>query len=249
MKIAKFIIILLFAVCELSAQGFNWQPSVRSPHKIKTVFLGVGYGYSFSKTSSEIFLHEDNVFSCILNAGNAHSSDISITSDIWFASGLDALSLALTYSDNSSNLAGFPYPVFYKNDTLLTKVSNDNSLKYISLSGLYKYRVLSSHFSVSLGGNLGFKLSSKTNYLEEVISPGDSYNDGTTSRVMTPNEVAFSPFLISPQLRIGYDFPLFNDTYASVHSDFSFNANSIVKGNHWRNFNFSIGISIFRGIH
>lgn len=249
MRIAKFIIILLFAVCELSAQGFNWQPSVRTPHKIKTVFVGISYDYSLSKTSSEIFLHEDNVFSCILNDGNSHSSEISITSDIWLSSGLDALSLALTYSDNSSNLVGYPYPVFYKTDTLLTKVSNTNSFKYLSLSGLYKYRIMGSHYSVSLGGKLGFKLSSNSDYMEEVISPNDNYNDGTTSRIITPNEVAFSPFVITPLLRVGYDYPLFNDTYASIHSDFSFNANSIVKENHWRQFNFSIGISIFRGIH
>lgn len=249
MKLAKYILIFILVACELSAQGFNWQSSVRYPQKNSTIFLGLGYNFSLAKTESELFLFERDVFSCVLNQGRTHSHNISIISEIWLPSGLDALTFELNYSDISSKLEGFPYPIYYKNDTLLTKVSNDNSIKYISLSGFYKYRIFSSHFAVSFGGNIALHLNKNATHTEEVISPGDSYNDGTTSRVIITNDFAQSPVIISPILRLSYDFPLIQNIYASVHSDFSFNANSLVKDYHWRNYNFNLGISLFKGFH
>lgn len=241
---------MILSSAQLFSQGFNWQYDIRFPTKSEKLFLGLSTSKLFSTGVSDISFSELYIPCCNFKNSESNGFTFGINAEYWLNNGINAITFRINYNKSRFNLRANPDPIYYKNDTLFTEIINNNTINYLDLSGLYKYRIFDSHFSISAGANINILLSNIYKVQENVTSPGDTFNNGETSReIINGSTKDLSRIIINPILRAGYDFSIANGLYTSVYTDFGVNINSLIKYDNWRNFQFSVGIAFYFGTY
>lgn len=245
----KYILLCFIISTELFSQGFDWQYSIRYPTSSPRLFLGGSAAYELSSCISDINFAEDKIPCCKFENGSANGYKIGICSEYWLPTGISAVSGNVAYHNKEFTLKAYPDPVYYKNDTLYTEIININKIDYIELSAYYKYRIARTHLTVSGGMLLSILTSNSYTFKEQITNLNHKFNNGETSRDIATGSIPdLSIIIINPSIRIGYDHSIGPGIYASAYFDFSVNANSLVKNDKWHSYNFSLGISILKGI-
>ncbi len=247
-KIKFILTILILSSVQLLSQGFDWQYSIRFPSNSPKFFVGASSSKIFSTGTSDISFSELYIPCCSFSSPVSDGFSFGLNAEYWLNSGVEAISLSMNFRKNNFNLKATPDPVFYKNDTLYTEIINDNIINYFDVSGLYKYRINNSHFSLSAGIMLNILLSNYYKVRENVISLDDTFNNGETSReIINGSTNDLSKIIISPIIRVNYDLSIVNSIYSTFYADFGVNLNSMIKDDSWRNYQFSIGIAFYFG--
>ncbi len=249
----RLLVILAFMIVAINhcySQGFDWQYSVRFPSPSPQLFIGINYNYQLSLNNINIDFKENGIPSGTFNEAHSSSNKYGISSEYWLNSGTQALTFSLNYHSMNANLRAVPDPIYYKNDTIYTEITNKNALTYLDLSAYYKHRFPQSHFSISAGIIANIFLDNSSSYTENITSENRTFNNGERSReILNACTSDYFAIIINPSLRLSYDFPIANNVYATVFADYSMNINSLLRNHVWKNNNFSLGISIFKSIY
>ncbi len=231
------------------SQGFDWQYSPRLPFKTPVMFIGVGAQYDILKHVGDVNYIE-GVYPCAtFKNGNGTGYGVSGNVEYW-KTGFLALTGGVLYQS---------VPAAFKADgdalpladgrVFKTEYEFTSNLRYITIEAGAKYRLFDSHFFGGGALQINTLLSKSTSQTERVISPAEGhFSDGSTERTFNADITGFKRFSVTPQILIGYDFPLGLGVYASPTARAGISLNSISDNASWRKVNLSFGISFLKGL-
>jgi hypothetical protein len=249
-KILRIISLIYLAAnisSEALSQGFDWQYSTRMPSANPNFFIGPITSLSADMHAGSLNFSENLIPCCRFKEGSGYTAEVGILSEIWMNNGNYALNLALSFSRMKSEFEANPDPVYYRDDTLYTKLLFTNTINYFDIDAFYKKRMFQEHFYYALGAKLRFVASNNFEHKEKTIGDG-VFNNGMNERKINSGEMSELSFInIYPTLKIGYDLNLGLGLYASPFIDFSFSLLNQSKEDAWKNYNFRIGVSVLKG--
>lgn len=244
MKKIIIIISLLFSLSSYSwAQGFDWQYNPRLPSNYPVIFVGINAEYGIIFHDGNFNFLENDIPCCRFNSGNGYNSNIGISLEYWYSGNVSLLLSASvinssgSFSTNSSDTI--------RGGSMRTAFDFESSVSYLAISPGIKYRLLSSKLYAAFDLKMMVKYTSNGEHSERRISNNVPFN----SRVIANGKIdELATFLISPQLRLGYDIPLFRSIYISPYVSASYTLNNIIESEKWKHFDLNLGFFLMNGL-
>ena len=235
---------IILTVSPLYSQGFDWQYSSRMPTSSPTLFVGVSPIINSSSDNGNINFFELNTPCTIFENGTGAGYGIGIKAEYWF-SGLSAIYGNIFYSSTNHQFKKLDFQPRII-DTLITEYKLESNLYAIGLEFGVKHRLLNTHLHVGASLAITYLTDNSNNYTENVIAPIDF---PWQSRTIYNGKLSdFNRLSLTPGITLGYDFNLGLGMYATPTASINFPLTSLTGDSEWRDWKFSFGISVMRGI-
>lgn len=250
MKKSTIIFLLFLVYLPLNSQGFNWQYSTRLPHSSPKFFLGTTFSFSYLNSNGEFPFVEDRFTCCDFESGNGTGLYFGLSSEYWFKP-LRAFRISFGYYQLSSDFSqNKEYPVIIDNATAFMeqyKYDYDALMRYISSGIGYKIKFQETQFSLIGTLNFSYLFSESNSSTESRTGPTDRVP--TYTRTIPEGKIqSIRNFYVAPEISFGYDLNLGNGMYSTVQIQSEIPLLSMTDNSNWRKWQFSLGISVFRGI-
>lgn len=245
-------IILLFFYIETYSQGFDWQYSYRLPYSIPSKFIGLNGGYSLNSSTGDFEFLEDYTPCCKYQSGTGYSLEIGLHYEYWLNS-ISAVIFKSTFNSTSSNFSQtIQVPRSDGINDYIAKYNYSMSEKrnYLILSGLFKHRILKSHFAIVAGLNSYYILGSQATHTEDIISPMDErFIDGTRSRVIKKGMYGeYNTITINPVIGFNYDYAILRGYYSSFTASLQIPVTNVINNEDWKEWKFQVSVTILKSI-
>lgn len=250
MKILQVLLLGLAMPLVMTAQGFDWQYSVRQPVNPPTTFYGAEATYGRSLHGGG-FQYLERVPCCSFEDGQGSNYSLSVMLESWERGDL-AVWGGLGYR-NVAGLFASDVQRFPLSDgrTVQTQYEYSTSLSYIVLQGGVRFRPFASNVNIGAGLRLSTLLGASGSIEEVVLSPEDYFfttNPPSRRHQMgSVNTVAsISAFNAAFLLSGGYDIAIARGMYLSPQIVFGIPLTNTASDVQWRTADVSVSIRYLR---
>jgi hypothetical protein len=226
-------------------QGFDWQYSSRLPSQYPYYFIGINTNINYTGDNGSLNFAEKEIPCCKFSDGNGVKFGGGLSGEYWLNETMSLVG-SLNYSYLSSHFVKKTDPIPRPDDFFQSEFTFDSDLSYLDLDFRFKNRIADSYFSW-FGGICGSVLIINTSeHKEKVISKNNSFNDGTTERLIKEGKISsLSSFVIPIKAGISYDFTFGRGKYFTPSIYVMYTMNNIAKRSDWKYYSFGIEITIF----
>jgi hypothetical protein len=236
----------------LSAQGLDWQYSLRTPVESPTRFLGLQLAAGPALHNGELpYLQSDlGLECCRYTSGDGISYSGELMGEFWLTGSL-AVAATVGYLQRGSNWVtdGDTLPR-RDGSVVITEYDFDNTLRYATLGGTARLRMGRTNLTLGIGLRLGILLGTTSTQLERVVSP-DSYtfptNPPSKEVVLnsSPVEDANSVVVI-PSVRVAWDIAIGRGMYVTPFAGVQLPLTTVASSADWRVTELSLGLALMR---
>ncbi len=239
-----FILISMFVMSSGNsfAQGFDWQYNHRLPSSYPVIFVGINAEYGIIFHQGDFNFLENEIPCCRFGDGDGNNSNIGISLEYWYDSKISfQLTAAVnnvtgSFSANSSDTI--------RGGSMKTQYNFESSVNYLAISPGIKYRLFSKLFA-AFDLRMAIKYNSSAEHSERRISDNVPFE----SRIIANGQIAsLSPVILVPQIRFGYDVPLFRGIYISPYISVAYTLNDVIDSDKWKQLNLQFGFSLVNGL-
>jgi len=246
------LILLVFSVEFLNAQGFDWQYNSRLPYKIPNKFVGIQAEISQNSVVGEFGFVESGIKCCNFESGSGNSLALSVIGEYWLKGNLSLGGSIGIISTNStfSKSVQVPRSNGIQDWTAVYRYKMDDVRNYLEISPQIKYRLGWKYLSVNAKLNSLILMGSSAKFTESISSPDFEYFiDGTKERkILDAHQPNYHQFVIEPYLGLTYDQAIALNYYGSISLGTSLPIMSLVNNQNYREWKASITFSIYRAI-
>ena len=251
MKWAVIIAALLLLANELSAQGFDWQPTLRRPYEAPKMFVGIEAGMGLATHNGTLSYLEKDIADpcCTYSSGSSMPIRIGPLAEYWFASRQSA-ALRIGLQSQSAEFAApvLTYPRAVGQPLSTQYILNAN-LTYLQVSAEFRQRIGSTMLMLMGGIRGNVLVSSAITNREIVVGPPDAaFIDGSREHVLpTTGLDDAAAVVLEPYVSAGYDVPLSMGYYLEPTIQLGYSITSLSNLHPWRMFDVSFGVRLMKG--
>ncbi|MBU3678072.1 MAG: hypothetical protein FGM32_00505 [Candidatus Kapabacteria bacterium] len=251
MKLSVIIVAALVLAYELTAQGFDWQPSLRRPYQAPTMFLGLEAGMGLASHRGALPYLEKDIANACCSYENGSSTPIRIglLAEYWFAP-QQAVALQVGLVMQSAEFAA-PISTYPRANEapLVTQYLLNANLTHLTVGAEFRQRVGGTMLVVDAGARANILVSSSMANRETVVGPPDAtFTDGSREAVLpTTGLDDAASVVLEPYLSVGYDVPLSFGYYIEPFLRIGTTIGSLSAAHPWRSSDLGLGIRVMRG--
>lgn len=227
------------------SQGFDWQYSSRLPSEYPYSFIGLHTDLNFINNLGKLNFAEREIPCCKFSDGNGIKFSIGAAGEYWLSSKTSLVG-TLSYTNISNHFIKKTDPIPRPYDVFQSEYIFDSKISYLDVDLRYKFRLYDTHFSYFGGICPSILLGSSSKYKEKVISQNNSFNDGSTERMIKAGKISeLSSFVLPLKAGLSYDFELGRGKYFTPSVFVMYSLNNLAENTHWKYYSFGIEITIF----
>ncbi|MFM8770634.1 MAG: hypothetical protein ACKOE4_01225 [Candidatus Kapaibacterium sp.] len=251
MKWSVIIAVTLVLSCDLSAQGFDWQPSLRRPYQAPTMFVGLEAGMGLASHHGSLPYLEKDIANpcCSYENGSSTPIRIGLLAEYWFAP-QQAVALQLGLVTQSAEFAA-PISTYPRasGPPLATQYLLNANLTHLSLGAEFRQRIARSMVVVAAGARANVLVTSSMTNRETIVGPPEPvFTDGSRQAVLpTTGLDDAASVVLEPYLSVGYDVPLSFGYYVEPFLRVGTTLGSLSAAHTWHSSDISLGIRLMRG--
>lgn len=251
MKWCLIIAALLVLACELSAQGFDWQPSLRRPYQAPTTFVGLEVGMGLASHRGTLPYLEKDIANpcCSYERGSSTPVRIGLLAEYWFAPQQAVAvqaGLVMQSAEFAAPISTYPRA---SGPPLATQYLLNANLTHLSIGAEFRQRVAGSMFVVAAGARANVLVASSMANSEIIVGPPDAtFTDGLREAVLpTTGFDDAAAAVLEPCLTVGYDVPLSFGYYLEPFLRVGTTLGSLSAAHPWRSSDVGLGIRLMKG--
>lgn len=236
---------------DLSAQGFDWQPSLRRPYQAPTMFMGLEAGMGLASHHGSLPYLEKDIANpcCSYENGSSIPIRIGLLTEYWFAP-QQAIAMQLGLVMQSAEFVA-PISTYPRASglPLATQYLLNAKLRHISLGAEFRQRIARSMVVVAAGARANILVSSSMTNRETIVGPPEAtFTDGSREAVLpTTGLEDAAPVVLEPYLSVGYDVPLSFGYYVEPFLRVGTTVSSLSAAHRWQSSDVSVGIRLMKG--
>ena len=251
MKWCLIIAALLVLACELSAQGFDWQPSLRRPYQAPTTFIGLEAGMGLASHRGTLPYLEKDISNpcCSYENGSSTPIRIGLLAEYWFAP-QRAVSVQVGLVMQSAEFAA-PISTYPRasGPPLATQYLLNATMNHLSIGAEFRQRVAGTMVVLAAGARANVLVSSSMANRERIVGPPDAtFTDGFREAVLpTTGLDDAAAVILEPYLSVGYDVPLSFGYYIEPFLRVGTTLGSLSTTHPWHSSDVGLGIRLMKG--
>lgn len=251
MRLVACIAAVLVLTCEVSAQGFDWQPTLRRPYHAPATFVGLEGGMGLASHRGTLPYLEKDIANpcCSYENGSSMPTRIGLLAEHWFAP-QQAIAVQLGLLMQSVEFAA-PIVTYLRasGPPLATQYQLHANLTHLSLGVEFRQRIPGSMVVVAAGARANVLLTSSMANHETVVGPSNAtFTDGSREVILPTTGLSdAAPIVLEPNLSVGYDMPLSVGYYIEPFLRAGFTVGSMSASHPWRSSDVSLGIRLLKG--
>lgn len=249
MRTWAIIIVMLTLSCNLAAQGFDWQPSLRRPYQAPTSFIGLDAAIGLAGHSGSLPYLEADIANpcCSYERGSGVPIRLGLAAEFWIAPtravgievGLLTQSAAFAAPEQSLVRAG--------QDPLVSRYELSVVTSHITIGASLRQRLGASMFIAAAGLRGGVLLSASMTNREVIVGAG-TFASGTTIENLPTSGIAdASGVFLEPYVSLGYDLPLSTGYYLQPSVMIGYTATSLSSLHPWHATTVGLGLRVMKG--
>jgi hypothetical protein len=249
MRIWAIIVMMLSLSCELTAQGFDWQPSLRRPYEAPTSFIGLDAGIGLAGHRGTLPYLEADIADpcCLYERGSGVPIRLGLAAEFWIAPtravgievGLLTQSAAFAAPVQSLARAGM--------DPLVSRYELDVVTSHVTIGASLRERLGSSMFIAAAGLRGGVLLSASMTNREVIVGAGRFASGNTAENLPTAGIADASGVFLEPYLSLGYDLLLSTGYYVQPSVMIGYTATSLSTLHPWHATTVGLGLRVMKG--
>lgn len=245
MKILTCIIAFLLIVQFAASQGFDWQYSPRLPFETPSFFIGAALEGNYYNHFGDFPIREfGEILCCNHKTGDGSGLDAGILVENWIK-GDFAINAALKFSIVNGGFTSENSVPIKGGGELISKYTSTTTMYYVALEPSAKWRLLGSHFWISIGISGKVYVGSSLNAIMEIPAS----DTGELRQVELEGSLPpMNAVYIAPILSIGYNGSTGLGQYFSPYARVEFPAFDAASHDEWRFWKFSFGIAFYKGV-
>lgn len=251
MKWPLIIAAALVLTCDLSAQGFDWQPSLRRPYQAPLTFVGIEAGMGLASHRGTLPYLEKDIANPCCSYENGLSTPIrlGLLAEHWFAP-QQAIAVQLGLVMQSAEFAA-PVTTYPRasGPPLTTQYLLNAKLTHLSIGAEFRQRVSGSMVVLAAGARANALVSSTVANRESIVGPPDAtFTDGSREAVLPTSGLDdAASVVLEPYLSVGYDLPLSFGYYLEPFLRIGTTIGSLSASHPWRSSDVGFGLRLMKG--